>query len=276
MSPPELQELDHAQAKRVLVDRADDRAGDHRHPGGNRTPELPPVRDTQPPARGADIDGGYREPRAAVLRGESRVREQGRPRLCRADRGQRQLHLGHRAGRRGPPPNFTITFTATGGQAGDGNLTLTSEGVKGPARASGNDESPAPPNHSAAPRSWKCSSPWSFSPSACSRWPGLQARLHVLQIESYQRAQALILLRDMASRSPTTATTAAELRHRGAARHGRVRCPTGHGHAAGGRRHRVVQRRSWAPAKRSAAAASARMVGGRGCVEDSAAATSTS
>ena len=29
---------------------------------------------------------------------------------------------------------------------------------------------------------------------------GLQARLHVLQIESYQRAQALILLRDMASR----------------------------------------------------------------------------
>lgn len=29
---------------------------------------------------------------------------------------------------------------------------------------------------------------------------GLQARLHVLQIESYQRAQALILLHDMASR----------------------------------------------------------------------------
>ena len=29
---------------------------------------------------------------------------------------------------------------------------------------------------------------------------GLQARLHVLQIESYQRAQALIILRDMASR----------------------------------------------------------------------------
>jgi type IV pilus assembly protein PilV len=29
---------------------------------------------------------------------------------------------------------------------------------------------------------------------------GLQARLHVLQIESYQRAQALILLRDMANR----------------------------------------------------------------------------
>ena len=27
---------------------------------------------------------------------------------------------------------------------------------------------------------------------------GLQARLHVLQIESYQRAQALILLQDMA------------------------------------------------------------------------------
>ena len=29
---------------------------------------------------------------------------------------------------------------------------------------------------------------------------GLQARLHVLQMESYQRAQALVLLRDMASR----------------------------------------------------------------------------
>lgn len=31
------------------------------------------------------------------------------------------------------PPNFTITFTATGSQASDGNLTLNSEGVKGPA-----------------------------------------------------------------------------------------------------------------------------------------------
>lgn len=31
----------------------------------------------------------------------------------------------------GPPPTFTITFTATGGQASDGNLTLTAEGVKG-------------------------------------------------------------------------------------------------------------------------------------------------
>jgi type IV pilus assembly protein PilE len=34
----------------------------------------------------------------------------------------------------GPPPNFTITFTAIGGQVSDGGpLTLTSEGVKGPA-----------------------------------------------------------------------------------------------------------------------------------------------
>lgn len=31
------------------------------------------------------------------------------------------------------PPNFTITFTATGSQASDGNLTLDSEGVKTPA-----------------------------------------------------------------------------------------------------------------------------------------------
>lgn len=31
------------------------------------------------------------------------------------------------------PPNFTITFTATGNQASDGNLTLNSEGAKTPA-----------------------------------------------------------------------------------------------------------------------------------------------
>ena len=29
------------------------------------------------------------------------------------------------------PPTFTINFTATGGQAVDGNLSLTAEGVKG-------------------------------------------------------------------------------------------------------------------------------------------------
>ena len=33
----------------------------------------------------------------------------------------------------GPPPGFTITFTPQGGQASDGNLTLNSNGVKGPA-----------------------------------------------------------------------------------------------------------------------------------------------
>jgi len=32
----------------------------------------------------------------------------------------------------GPPPGFTITFTPQGGQASDGNLTLDSNGVKGP------------------------------------------------------------------------------------------------------------------------------------------------
>lgn len=31
------------------------------------------------------------------------------------------------------PPNFAITFTATGTQTSDGNLTLNSEGVKTPA-----------------------------------------------------------------------------------------------------------------------------------------------
>lgn len=32
-----------------------------------------------------------------------------------------------------PPPGFTITFTPQGGQTSDGNLTLNSNGVKGPA-----------------------------------------------------------------------------------------------------------------------------------------------
>ena len=33
----------------------------------------------------------------------------------------------------GPPPTFDITFTATGSQTSDGNLTLDSGGNKGPA-----------------------------------------------------------------------------------------------------------------------------------------------
>jgi type IV pilus assembly protein PilE len=33
----------------------------------------------------------------------------------------------------GPPPGFTINFTGVGLQAADGNLSLTSAGVKGPA-----------------------------------------------------------------------------------------------------------------------------------------------
>jgi type IV pilus assembly protein PilE len=33
----------------------------------------------------------------------------------------------------GPPPGFTITFTATGGQVDDGDLTFNSDGTKGPA-----------------------------------------------------------------------------------------------------------------------------------------------
>jgi type IV pilus assembly protein PilE len=33
----------------------------------------------------------------------------------------------------GPPPGFTITFTAKGPQVADGNLSLTSAGVKTPA-----------------------------------------------------------------------------------------------------------------------------------------------
>lgn len=33
----------------------------------------------------------------------------------------------------GPPPGFTITFDAEGSQLSDGNLSLTSQGVKSPA-----------------------------------------------------------------------------------------------------------------------------------------------
>ncbi len=33
----------------------------------------------------------------------------------------------------GPPPGFTIDFTAIGAQAADGNLSLTSTGEKSPA-----------------------------------------------------------------------------------------------------------------------------------------------
>ena len=33
----------------------------------------------------------------------------------------------------GPPPGFTINFTAAGGQTDDGDLSLTSDGTKGPA-----------------------------------------------------------------------------------------------------------------------------------------------
>ena len=36
----------------------------------------------------------------------------------------------------GPPPGFQITLTAEGAQASDGNLTLNSQGVKGPAAES--------------------------------------------------------------------------------------------------------------------------------------------
>jgi len=33
----------------------------------------------------------------------------------------------------GPPPGFTVTFTATGGQVADGDLSINSAGVKTPA-----------------------------------------------------------------------------------------------------------------------------------------------
>ena len=48
---------------------------------------------------------------------------------------------------------------------------------------------------------------------------GLQARLHVLQIESYQRAQALILLQRHGEPHRQQSLRCCQLRHGGAARH---------------------------------------------------------
>ena len=43
---------------------------------------------------------------------------------------------------------------------------------------------------------------------------GLQARVQILQIESYQRAQALMLLNDMTGRITNNRNNAADLRYR--------------------------------------------------------------
>ena len=94
---------------------------------------------------------------------------------------------------------------------------------------------------------------------------GLQARLHVLQMESYQRAQALILLNDMANRVALNRNNAASYVTASPLGVGAA-CPV----ANATRKERDV--REWCLALQGAAETAAggnnvgAMVGGRGCV----------
>jgi type IV pilus assembly protein PilV len=96
---------------------------------------------------------------------------------------------------------------------------------------------------------------------------GLQARLHVLQIESYQRAQALIILRDMAGRITNNRYDALSYLTDPAAPLGDGACPV----AAGTRQE--ADTTEWCNAIVGAAETDTgggmvgAMVGGRGCVE---------
>lgn len=98
---------------------------------------------------------------------------------------------------------------------------------------------------------------------------GLQARLQILQVESYQRAQALMLLRDMSSRISNNRNDAAAYATASPVGVG-MTCPVPGGTAT--RRERDLA--EWCTALQGASeqtAGGARvgaMLGGRGCVED--------
>ena len=98
---------------------------------------------------------------------------------------------------------------------------------------------------------------------------GLQARLQVLQIESYQRAQALMLLRDMSSRIANNRNNAAAYATASPVGVG-MTCPTLTGTPS--RRERDMV--DWCAALQGASEQTSggtqvgAMVGGRGCVED--------
>jgi type IV pilus assembly protein PilV len=95
---------------------------------------------------------------------------------------------------------------------------------------------------------------------------GLQARLQVLQMESYQRAQGLMLLHDMASRIALNRNAAASY-VTGSALGTGVTCPTGTA------TREEADLSEWCAALQGAAETSGGgsnvgvMVGGRGCVE---------
>jgi type IV pilus assembly protein PilV len=97
---------------------------------------------------------------------------------------------------------------------------------------------------------------------------GLQARLHVLQIESYQRAQALIILQDMAGRIANNRYDAPSYVTDPAAPLGDAACPVANA------TRQEADTTEWCNAIVGAAETDTgggmvgAMVGGRGCVDD--------
>jgi type IV pilus assembly protein PilV len=95
---------------------------------------------------------------------------------------------------------------------------------------------------------------------------GLQSRLQVSEMEAYQRAQALVLLNDMASRIATNRSAATT--YAGTAIAPATNCAT----AFGGTTPLQVDRREWCNALQGAGETLAgaklgAVIGGRGCVE---------
>jgi type IV pilus assembly protein PilV len=98
---------------------------------------------------------------------------------------------------------------------------------------------------------------------------GLQGRLHITQVEAYQRAQALILLQDMANRVALNRNNAAAYITGGTPLGEGMTCPV----ANASRVERDL--REWCQALQGAAetlgtAQVGAMVGGRGCVQETA------
>lgn len=95
---------------------------------------------------------------------------------------------------------------------------------------------------------------------------GLQSRLQVSEMESYQRAQALVLLNDMASRITTNRTAAESYASTSEWGAGQETCPT----VTTTQKDRDIS--EWCNALKGAAETSGAsqvgaMVGGRGCVQ---------
>jgi type IV pilus assembly protein PilV len=94
---------------------------------------------------------------------------------------------------------------------------------------------------------------------------GLQSRLQVSDMESYQRAQALVLLNDMASRITSNRAAAADYVTAAPLGAGMVDCPVGATRAD-------IDATQWCNALKGAAAMAGgaqagAMIGARGCVE---------